>query len=675
MHIQFGREICGNLRLAEQREWLVTNGIGGYACGTVAGLLTRHYHGLLVAALNPPVGRMLLLTKLDDTAIYCNRIYPLCANRWADGSVNPEGDRHIERFFLEGTTPVWQFAVADALITKRIWMTQGQNTTYIQYILERGSGSLMLHLRSLVNYRNHHGGSTLGNWQVEPHATETGKGVRITAYGGAVPFYIMLDRGSVAVEREWYHNFDLAVEQYRGTGTFEDHLHAATFKASLSVGESITVVASTAAQPLLDGMAARGDRHRYETALLHQWRTAHKLEETTAPGWIQQLVLAADQFIVDRPLPNEPVGKTVIAGYPWFGDWGRDTMISLPGLAIATGRPEIAPPILRTFARYLKQGMLPNMFPDEGEIPGYNTVDATLWYFEAIRAYHTATQDDRLLRELYPALADIIYWHKKGTRHQIHLDAADGLIYAGEAGLQLTWMDAKVEDWVVTPRIGKPIEVNALWYNALQCMVQFAQRLGYPGQEYEQMAQQTRQGFQRFWNDAEGHCYDVLDTPLGDDAALRPNQIFAVSLPFEQAYRQAPLLAIGRQTAVVQTVGRQLLTSFGLRSLAPGHPDYRGYYGGDRQERDGAYHQGTVWSWLIGPFVEAHLRVHQHPATARTFLLPFADQLQSGCVGTVSEIFDAEPPHAPRGAFAQAWSVAELLRAWLLTRDRPLIED
>jgi len=371
---------------------------------------------------------------------------------------------------------------------------------------------------------------------------------------------------------------------------------------------------------------------------------------------------------VRRPLLEEPDGRTVIAGYPWFGDWGRDTMISLPGLTLVTGRPDVAARILRTFARFVDQGMLPNRFPEVGEIPEYNTADATLWYFEAIRAYHAATGDDVLLRDLFPVLQEIIEWHRRGTRYHIHVDPADGLLYAGEVGVQLTWMDAKVGDWVVTPRIGKPVEINALWYNSLCSAAHFARRLGKPADRYEALAEQTHAGFARFWNEVAGYCYDVIDGPGGDDLALRPNQLLAVSLPHSP-------LSPEQQRAVVNVCARHLLTSHGLRSLSPDDQAYIGHYGGDQRRRDGAYHQGTVWSWLIGPFVSAHLRVYHDPALAQSYLLPLARHLAGHGIGSISEVFDGDPPFTPRGCIAQAWGVAELLRAWQATTDAKQAEE
>ena len=305
--------------------------------------------------------------------------------------------------------------------------------------------------------------------------------------------------------------------------------------------------------------------------------------------------------------------------------------------------------------------MLPNRFPDEGQAPEYNTVDATLWYFEAIRTYHEVTGEDALLRDLFPVLQEILDWHVRGTRYQIHVDPADGLLYAGEPGVQLTWMDAKVEDWVVTPRIGKPVEVNALWYNALCVMADFARLLGDRPERYETLAEQAHAGFARFWNEELGYCFDVLDGPDGSDPSLRPNQLVAVSLPHSP-------LAPEQQRAVVDACARHLLTSHGLRSLDPRHPDYKGHHGGDRRTRDAAYHQGTVWGWLIGPLVSAHLRVYGEAAVARSFLAPLIQELNAHGVGSLSEIFDGDPPHTPRGCIAQAWTVAEVLRAWKETQ-------
>ncbi|MGQ4647653.1 amylo-alpha-1,6-glucosidase [Lyngbya aestuarii] len=653
--IDFGREICGNISQATAREWLVSNGIGGYASGTLTGQLTRCYHGLLVAALNPPLGRTLLLAKLEETVLYDGRFYPLSTNHWASGVIGPHGYRYIESFELEGKIPVWRFACADALLEKRIWMHPGSNTTYVHYYLSRATQPLTLTSKALVNYRDHHGNTQAGGWRMSVDEME--RGCCVTAFPEAASLYLFTNQGKVSCTHNWYYGFGLAVEGYRGLIDYEDHLHAATFEATLKPGESLTFVASTERHPGLNGEVVLELRRVYEQDLLKLWQAKQPVARKKTADWVNQLVLAADQFIVNRPLSGEPDGKTIIAGYHWFGDWGRDTMISLPGLAISTGRWDVAREILRTFSKYVSQGMLPNRFPDFGKIPEYNTVDATLWYFEAIRAYYEATGDNSLLEELFPVLADIIDWHCRGTRYNIHLDTDDGLLYAGTDGVQLTWMDAKVDDWVVTPRIGKPIEVNALWHNALRAMAVFADKINQPSQEYQTKAEQTAAGFRRFWNEAVGYCYDVLDGPEGEDASLRPNQIFAVSLP------ESPLEAV-EQRLVVEAIAQSLLTSHGLRSLAPDHPQYRGIYGGNQLRRDGAYHQGTVWGWLIGPFVLAHLRVYHDPVQALSFLKPMINHLEAHGVGSLSEIFDGDAPMNPRGCIAQAWTVAQVLQAW-----------
>lgn len=660
--VSFGREVCGDLAAAEQREWLVTNELGGYASGTVAGLLTRRYHGLLVAALPPPHGRTLLLTRVDETATYDGQIYALFCNRWSGGEVEPAGYRYLESFRLEGTTPVWSYAFKDTLLEKRIWMEPGANTTYVRYDLRRGTAPLTLSVKAIVNHRDHHGNTHAVDCHPDIQAVPGGLRVGADLY--------LLSAGAAATTAcEWYRGYWLSQEAHRGLDALDDNLYAGRFDALLSPGDSLTLVASTTATakeavlrstepaPELDGNAAYARRLAHEAQLLAQ----SGMED--APAQVRQLVLAADQFIVRRAVGENPDGQSIIAGYHWFGDWGRDTMIALPGLTLAAGRTEVAAAILRTYAAFVDQGMLPNRFPDGGETPErgeYNTVDATLWYFEAIRAYHAATGHDDLLRDLFPVLQEIIRWHVQGTRYGIHVDPADGLLLSGEVGVQLTWMDAKVGDWVVTPRTGKAVEINALWYNALCSMADVAHHLGEPAAEYEELAERVQVSFSRFWNDAVGYCYDVVDGPGGDDDSLRPNQLLAVSL------HRSPLERT-QQRAVVDVCARHLLTSHGLRSLAPGDPAYVGRYGGDQRQRDAAYHQGTVWAWLIGPFVSAYLRVHGDRTLARSYLAPLLDHLSSAGVGSIREIFDGDPPFAPRGAIAQAWSVAEVLRAWRTT--------
>ncbi len=652
--IDFGREITGDLAAAERREWLCTNGIGGFASGTVAGTLTRRYHGLLVAAFQPPLGRTLLVAKVDETVLYDGATRPLGANRWAGGVVDPHGYREIERFALDGTTPVWTYAVADGLLEKRVWMEPGANTTYVRYRVLRARGSLALTIKVLVNYRDYHGATRGDGWRMD--VARVPNGLRVVAFEGAHPFVVLAEGADAQPAHTWYRNVDLPAERERGLDATEDHLHAGTFDVSLGPGGALTVVLSAESTPSLDGEQARRRSVRHEAQLIAAWKRGRP-GARKAPDWISQLVLAADQFVVRRPRAGDPDGMTIIAGYHWFGDWGRDTMIALPGLTLATGRAEVARRILTTFARFVDRGMLPNRFPEAGGAPEYNTADATLWYFEAIRAYHEATGDDETIKDLFSVLEEIVRWHREGTRYGIAEDLGDGLLRSGEPGVQLTWMDAKVGDWVVTPRTGKAVEINALWHNALVTMAGFARRLRKPAKPWEGLAARVRASFERFWNERAGCCYDVIDGPEGHDDALRPNQIFAVSLP-------ASPLSTARQRRVVDACARHLLTSYGLRSLAPGHPRYQGCYRGDPWRRDSAYHQGTVWAWLLGPFALAHFKVYGDRAAARSFLEPLADHLRDHGVGSIAEVFDGDAPFAPRGCIAQAWSVAETLRAW-----------
>jgi len=654
--VQFGREICGDLTAAESREWLVTNGIGGYASGTVAGSQTRRYHGLLVAALQPPVGRTQLVSAIDEIVHYAGTDFCLATHRWASGAVDPQGFLLLEDFHLAGSTPVWTYALADALLEKRVWMRQGENTTYIQYTLVRGSSALEMELKALVNYRDFHSLTHAGDWRM--NITPVEHGVEVLAFDGAVPFYLRSSAGTCEPRHEWFLGCFFGEETARGLNDREDRLFAALFRAKLEIGSSVVFVATTEANALLDGETARAERANYEVKLFQDWQAKNEAFAEEAPSWLWQLILAADQFIVKRSLPEKPDGCSIIAGYHWFGDWGRDTMIALPGLTLATGRANAAKQILLAFSRYVDGGMLPNNFPDAGGKPEYNTVDAALWYFESIRQYFEATQDAVALQKLFPVLASMIDAHIAGTRYNIHVDPADGLLYAGAPGVQLTWMDAKIGDWVVTPRAGKPVEINALWINALETMAGFARLLAKPSEAYERLSAKARKSFQKFWNAERNCCFDVVDSPgIGNDASLRPNQIFAVSLPVSP-------LTPEQQKAVVDVCARRLLTSHGLRSLAPGEPGYAGHYSGDPRERDAAYHQGTVWGWLLGFFALAHYRVYRDREAALRFLEPLGRQIYTSGLGTLSEIFDGDAPFTPRGCIAQAWTVAEVLRAW-----------
>jgi predicted glycogen debranching enzyme len=639
-----------------QCEWLVTNGLGSYASGSVGDPLTRRYHGLFVAALQPPLGRRVLLSKFDVAARYNGVDFPLSSNCWRDGAIAPNGRAFLTAFRLDDFTPVWSWSFADALVERRIWMTHGEQATFIEYRLADASAPLELTLKAYINDRDYHSLTHAYDLRTPP-ATIDGARATMRMNGGTL-WHLDAGPASLELAQAWYFGFKYELEEQRGLDDIEDLYHALTIRAALRTpGDRLVLRAS-----LNDGMpppTPPSAPREHTTQLRAAWRAAQP-HLMNAPNWIDRLVLAADQFIVDRTVEGT-AGKTVIAGYHWFGDWGRDTMIALPGLTLATGRAPIAKMILETFARLVNQGMLPNRFPDDGQAPEYNTVDAALLFVEAVRLYHASTQDAGLVGAVYDSMCEIVDWYTRGTRYGIALDD-DGLLRAGVPGVQLTWMDAKVGDVVITPRVGKPVEINAMWYNALRAMESFATLLGKDPSPYHELANRCQCSFGRFWNADAGYPYDVIDGPSGNDASIRPNAIIAASLgvhPFEP----------DQLRALVECASTTLLTPLGLRSLAPNDPSYIGSYNGSVDHRDEAYHRGTVWPWLIGPFARAHARAYGDKARARRFVEAVGSHLWCYGVGTLAEIADGDPPHAPRGCIAQAWSVAEVLRAWHEMKD------
>jgi len=596
------------------REWLETNGIGGYASSTETGRNTRRYHGLLVAATKPPLGRMVLLSKLEETLVAGERRIELGCNRYP-GVLYPRGDLYLKEFRSD-PFPTFVYAVEGIEITKTVFMVHGENTTVVEYAW---TGDATLEVRPLLAFRDYHA-TTHENGAIN-HEIEVAPGlVKCSPYQGCPDLYLAHSAAEVERAGDWYRNFEYDVEQERGLDYREDLFHPFTLKFAAAA----TIVASIQPKSAEDATAIRDSE-------LERRRRVIAMAPSADPFAVA-LTRAADQFVVARG-----DGSTVIAGYHWFTDWGRDTMIALPGLTLATGRYEEARQILRAFAKSVDRGMLPNRFPDAGETPEYNTVDATLWFFEAVRAYHEHTADRAFVDEILPVLADIVESHVRGTRYGIHVDT-DGLLLAGEPGVQLTWMDAKIGDWVVTPRYGKPVEIQALWYNALRIMQDFT-----ADSRYGAMADRARESFRaQFWCNLTGCLYDVPG-----DASIRPNQIFVVSLPHS-------MLDGETSRAVVDAVERHLLTPYGLRSLAPSDPQYRGRYEGGPAERDSAYHQGTVWPWLMGPFVTAYRNVYgRSPEWSSAF---------RECGPYIAEVFDGDAPHRPGGCLSQAWSVAELLR-------------
>jgi predicted glycogen debranching enzyme len=646
--MSFDEKVCQDLEAASNREWLETNGIGGFASSTVPGMNRRRYHALLVAATKPPVGRVVLLSKLEETLILSDgRRIDLSTNAY-HGAVHPQGFRSMTKFRLD-PFPISTFKVHEVEIEKSIFMVQGQNTTVVEYrLLKAPVGEpVRMEVRPLVAFRDYHStthanSAARGDLRLQPDL------VSLCLYEGMPTLHLAHNADQVDSDGVWYYNFDYEIERERGLDDREDLFEPVTFYFLLSRTAPATIIAST--QPQDIGKAA--EMRANELRRRMQVANASPVDEL----FVRSLTLAADQFLAQRGSD-----WTVMAGYPWFTDWGRDTMIALPGLTLFTGRTDIARSVLVNFSKFVDRGMLPNRFPDAGEEPEFNTVDATLWYFEAIRQYVAATGDIELARELYPTLAGIIDWHIKGTRYGIRL-LENGLLNAGEPGVQLTWMDAKVGDWVVTPRSGKPVEIQALWYNALKIMEDLAQR--FEQQEdhkrYRTISSLLQWTFNRvFWNEKDNCLYDVVNGGA-PDASIRPNQIFAVSLHHS-------MLAQDRARAVLDVVERELLTPYGLRTLNRKNPNFRGRYDGDMRNRDSAYHQGTVWPWLLGPFISAYVKVHGKDESVRAkvsaWLDPLRTHLSEAGLGQISEVFDGEAPHRPGGCFAQAWSVGEILRA------------
>jgi predicted glycogen debranching enzyme len=634
----------GGFEQLSELEWLETNGLGGWASSTVSGAHTRRYHGLLVAATQPPVGRTVLVSKLDDTLHRGTDTFELSTNRFPN-AIHPRGFEYLVSFERD-LFPVFEYEADGLRLRKTVAAVHGENTTLVVYEILEADAPVRIELRLFITSRDHHAlgpGAPL----CEEVSFEGGTLTSRPEPEGPVIF-IRVPKAIFDYRPDWHRNFEYQLERRRGFDYLEDLWTPGVFGVELAKGERLGVVISAENPGTRDACALlEAERRRREELLAGL---------PVQDAFTRALVLAADQFVVTR---GDDL-RTIIAGYHWFGDWGRDTMVALPGLCLVTGRYEDARKILRAFAGSTSEGMLPNRFPDRGEEPEYNTVDATLWFFVAIHKYLESTGDEAFVRdELLPVLRDILAWHDRGTRYGIGV-AEDGLLLAGETGVQLTWMDAKVGDWVVTPRHGKAVEVNALWHNALAILANLEKRLGDGDRaaELTRRAEKVRRRFVKvFWNEEQGCLFDVVQAGRAD-ASIRPNQIFALSLPFA-------LLPKTKARKVLTVVRDHLLTPFGLRSLSPDHPDYRSSYSGDVVSRDGAYHQGTVWSWLLGPFVTSLVRHggKRDQRAARALLDEAGQHLSSAALGSYSEIFDADPPHAARGAVAQAWSVAELLRA------------
>jgi len=671
---------------AIRHEWLETNGLGGWASSSIIGCNSRRYHGLLIAATKPPTERMALLSKLDETIIVNNQQFELGVNNYG-GVIHPHGNQH-QTSFSKDLFPQFVYEVAGIKLKKTIAMVHDENTTLVIYDVLKAEQALELELLPLFSARGYHS-LMRSNDAVHREANFSNHIFKTNLYDGTPDIFIKVPGGNYHHNPNWYFHFNYDIEKYRGLDFVEDLFTHGNFSVSLKQGDSLGIIIST------DDPSGK---EAQDLLLKEEKRKREFLEHQPDDETLQQLILAADQFIVKRTAPSNSLERgdpntqslrnehssnksnfsisedsaimaslngegrgealaTVIAGYHWFTDWGRDTMISLPGLCLSTGRYNDAKKILAAFAKTVSQGMLPNRFQDNGAPPEYNNVDGTLWYFIAIYKYLQATGDRQfVLNELLPVLKEIIEWHFTGTRYHIHV-TEDGLLYSGEPGVQLTWMDSKIGDWVVTPRTGKAVEINALWYNALLIHSSLLE-LNNNNDEAIQIKQKailTKKSFNnQFWNNEKRYLYDVVNGNEKDDS-LRPNQLFAISLPF-------PLIENEKATSVIKVVTEKLYTPVGLRSLSPDDPSYTSCYEGDSFKRDSCYHQGTVWSWLLGAYVDALANMGADKSLLKNIIDNFSYHLNEGCIGSVSEIFDADFPHSPKGCTAQAWGVAEILR-------------
>jgi predicted glycogen debranching enzyme len=653
--IKIGRRDLQDVESALSREWLETNGLGGYASSTVLGINTRKHHGLLVAALNPPVDRAVLVSRTDEALIIKGKRVELSASEYA-GTIHPEGHRYLAEVRLD-PYPVFTYMVGGCKLEKSVFMPQGENTTFVSYSLECTTdgprpGQVVLEVRPILAFRDHN--ALLRENPEFDTSFEAGRGmVTLKPYDHLPALNICFDTGRFEQSGYWYRNYYYRRESENGYESGEDLYSPGRLALPFAETRTHWLAFSTEEDALKD--------IEYRKTGEIERRKKLGLGEVASSQLAKYLSAAADMFIVSRA----GRGRTIIAGYPWFTDWGRDAMISLPGLTLATGRYEDARNIISTFLASMKDGLIPNHFAESPSEAHYNTIDATLWLFEAAKKYYDHTADGDFIARILPRLRESIGFHINGTMFGIRA-CDDGLLEGGVEGVQLTWMDAKVGDRVITARIGKAVEVNALWYNALRITAQFCSDFGGLAEEskYSHLARKAFDSFNsQFWNEDKGCLYDVIRGDHKDDS-VRPNQILALSLTY-------PVLDHAKWTAVVRAVDRELLTAVGLRTLSPLDPRYRGKYGGDLVTRDEAYHQGTVWPWLLGHYISAYLKAYgrsgQTVVHCLSLLEAFSEHIAQAGLGSISEIFDGDPPHRPNGCIAQAWSVAELLRT--LTED------
>ena len=657
--ILISKDVCQNFNLAIEKEWLETNGIGGFASSTIIGANTRRYHGLLVANIGPHVTRLVMLSKFEERIILPQGEIDFSTNLYPN-SIFPNGFAYQESFELS-PFPKFTYKFGNITLEKTCFMVHNENTTIIIYSLIDGADSVDLKIRPLLAFRDYHN-LTRANDNFNPMVLVKKNLLKFKPYRDLPPMFFLHNAEGLDESYFWYYNFEYIGEQKRGLDFREDLCSPCELTFRINKEIPAFVIASDTRETVPDTI--QGGQTIYVCPLyLNEFERRNNLVENPnikIDSVTNILLPAADSFIIT----TKDGFRSIIAGYHWFTDWGRDSMISLPGLTLITSRFDDAKEILLTFAKFCDMGIIPNRFPDYGSQPDYNTADASLWFINAIYQYFIQTNDIKTLKEsFYPVLCDIIENYKKGTKYNIHLDA-DSLIYQGEAGVQLTWMDAKIGDWVITPRKGKNVEINALWYNGLKAMAFFAEKIGRDDdvQKFESMSLETKKSFNDiFWNDKLGCLYDTVDGFFNDDS-IRPNQIFAISLPFT-------MLSTEKEKSVLEIVEKHLLTPYGLRSLSPEHKNYIGQYTGNQTSRDIAYHQGTVWSWLIGPYVDAYLKIYGDEKQIKEELLKKFEPLirhifEDGGIGSISELFDGDVPHQSGGCISQAFSVAELLRVY-----------
>ncbi|HZJ59788.1 MAG TPA: amylo-alpha-1,6-glucosidase [Chitinophagaceae bacterium] len=654
MQLKKDKTLLQDFKEAIHHEWLETNGLGGWASSSIIGCNTRRYHGLLVAALPTYAERMALVSKLEETITINNEQFDLGVNNYG-GVIHPDGNQH-QVSFTKDFFPQFIYDVGGVVLKKTITMVHGENTTVIIYNVLDAQQPFTLELLPLLSVRRYHGLIRANN-EVLRDAHFSNDVFSTQVYDDTPGIFIKVPHSEYHHDPNWWFHFNYDMEKEREFDFVEDLFAPGEFSVSLQKGDSLGIIIST------DDPSDKDAAELFAKESLRRRLLTSDLPEDDV---VKQLVLAADQFIIEKktqpfsldPGDEEAPGRvTIIAGYHWFTDWTRDAMIALPGLCLSTGRYEDAKRILWGFAKSVSDGMLPNHFPDNGEPIGYNNVDGTLWYFIAIYKYLEATNDKEfVLGKLLPVLREIIEWHFRGTRHGIRADE-DGLLYSGEQGLQLTWMDAKIGEWVVTPRMGKAVEINALWCNALSIYATLLEMSGNSDEAttiFEKAALARKSFNEQFWNSEAGYLYDVVNDNEKDDS-LRPNQLLAISLPFILIDRE-------KSRSILKIITAKLYALTGLRTLSPDDPLYASCYDGDAHKRDSCYHQGTVWSWLLGPYIDALAKLGTSRSLLKNVIDNFAYHLNEGCIGNVSEIFDAEFPHRPKGCIAQAWGVAEILR-------------